>query len=58
MVLSAKENEALLKIIENTLNSEFNSHIVKGLAEYMGNELTTNPPSNEKEYQKHIKHLC
>ena len=55
MVLSAKENEELLKIMESTLNSEFKSHTVKELAEYMGNELTTNPPTNEKEYKKAIK---
>uniref|UniRef100_A0A6C0LDC4 Uncharacterized protein n=1 Tax=viral metagenome TaxID=1070528 RepID=A0A6C0LDC4_9ZZZZ len=55
MLLSAKENEAVLKALEAVLNSEFKKEVVLKLENYMGGELTVNPPTNEKEYQQKIK---
>jgi len=55
MLLSAKENAAVLKALEAVLNSEFKKETVLKLENYMGGELTVNPPTNEQEYKKKIK---
>lgn len=36
MLLSAKENEAVLKALEAVLNSEFKKEVVLNLEKYMG----------------------
>lgn len=55
MLLSAKENEAVLKALEVVLNSEFKKEVVLNLAKYMGGKMTVKPPTNEEEYQATIK---
>jgi hypothetical protein len=55
MLLSAKENEKVLKLMEDTINKLFKKKTAINLAKYMGGELTVNPPKNEKQYQESIK---
>jgi hypothetical protein len=54
-MLSAKQNEKVLKLMERTINKIFKKKTANNLAEYMGGELTVNPPKNEKQYQANIK---
>ena len=54
-MLTKEQNELVLQILVDTLNSEFNEEVVSNLAEYMGGEFTVNPPVDEISYQLAIK---
>ena len=54
-MLSAKQNEKVLKLMEHTIKKLFKKKTANNLAEYMGGELTVNYPKNEKQYQANIK---
>lgn len=55
MLLSAKQNNHVLNILESTVNDIFLENSVKNLAQYMGGEMTINQPTSEESYAETIK---
>jgi hypothetical protein len=55
IMLTAEQNDRVLKLLEYVINKTFEKEVVTKLADYMGGELMYKIPTSENEYQKKIE---